>query len=310
VIAQIEAFKGIDNVAKDRRIQRYQFGDDAIIMSGDLKTCVNFRITSDGIATVRNGLTRKRAPIGTITTLWVSSDGNTCLLCDGTSLKLLNSDYTLTTKYAISAERDMAFTESLDGYIYMGNGHNMLTYKDATAARWGDIASFDSGYTKEYFEAFDKKYNYPPNSDIILAYYDHIYVAYDRYVFFSEDSYGQRFRSAWHLVAPETVTALSNDDNCLYVHTYNWTVPFVGRGPSDFFQMDAKRIGAIKHFPCIPKTFIGAPIWMSKEGWAMGQGGQVKRVDSEHFELDMGDTAKCYTGYDPVNKELIASIRE
>jgi hypothetical protein len=111
------------------------------------------------------------------------------------------------------------------------------------------------------------------------------------------------------LVAPEAVTALSQDENCLYVHTLNQTIPFIGRDPDDFVQMEAKNIGAIKHYPCIPQVVPNQPIWMSKKGWATAQGGQVQYVDAEHFRLDLPDTARCYTGYDPSNKELICSIR-
>ena len=123
-------------------------------------------------------------------------------------------------------------------------------------------------------------------------------------------TYPERFSKYHKLVALEDITALSKDANTLYVHTLNWTIPFIGRDPSEFVQMEPINIGAIKHFPCVPKTILDNPIWMSKKGWATAQGGQVQYLDNENFRLDLSDTARCYTGYDPINKEVICCVRD
>lgn len=303
MIAQAEQFTGINNVDNDRRIQKYQFAEGLIILSGDLKSCMNFHLPKDGIATVRNGMTQKRSATA-VTTLWVSKSGDIALLTDGTSLKLLNSDYTLTTKSTIAAGRDMAFAEH-NQKVFMGNGFQMLRYINGTVSAWADTSQADAE-----FETPRKVYRGLPLSDIILSYYARMYAAYGRYVFYSDPLYPERFRKAWHLVAPEDITALSCDDNCLYVHTLNFTVPFIGRDPDDFMQMEAKNIGAIKHYPCIPQAVPNQPIWMSKRGWATAQGGQVQYLDHENFRLDLPDTARAYPGYDPINKEIICPIRQ
>jgi hypothetical protein len=277
-----------------------------------LKSCVNFRITKDRWLEVRNGMTEEVATTNLLT-LWMPKDGEYGLFVDGTTLKRLNSDLTLTTLSTVSS-LNMAFAEH-NKKVFMGNTVNMLKYENEAIGQWANtdqssslVELDDTSYTGE-FETPRKIYRGLPLSDVILSYYARMYAAWDRFVFFSESSYPERWRKSAHLVAPEEVTALSCDDNCLYVHTLNWTIPFIGRDPDDFIQMEPKNIGAIKHYPCIPEAVKNQPIWMSRKGWATAQGGQVQRLDAEHFRLDLSDTSKAYTGFDPINKELICSIR-
>lgn len=303
MIAKTERFLGINNTDNDRHIQKYEFGEDIIILSGDLKSCVDFRIPKTLKPEVRNGRTSKLVTTA-LTTIWVSKDGNTAIFADGATLKLLNSDYTATTLYSsLYPEKDIAIAEH-NAKIFLGNGSQMLKYESGAISAWADTSQM-----AEEFEMPRRVYRGLPLSDIILSYYARMYAAYDRFVFYSEAGYPERFRKTWYLTCPETVTALSHDDNTLYAHTLNWTVPFIGRDPDDFMQMEAKNIGAIKHYPCIPHAVPDQPIWMSKKGWATAQSGKVQYIDNENFRLDLPDTARCYAGYDPIEKEIVCPIR-
>jgi hypothetical protein len=72
-------------------------------------------------------------------------------------------------------------------------------------------------------------------------------------------------------------------------------------------MMEAVNIGAIPHFPGILQP-MKSPIWMSRRGWATAEGGQVEYIDHDNFRLDLPATARCYTGYDLINKEVICQI--
>ena len=302
MIAQIEQITGINNVASDLRIQKYTMGQGIVMLSGDLKRCINFRCRDDGFAEVRNGMIKKysgNAP----GVLFTNKAKNLSLFVNGTTLYRLNEDYTVTSLYAsLRSSLDMAFTEH-DDKVFMGNGAQMLRYKDGVVSTWQDITQ-----STPEFETPVRVYGGLPLSDIIHSYRARVYIAWDRFVFGSEELLPEKYRKATVLTVDAPVTAISSGESVLYVHTLNKTYPFVGIDFTDFQQMEPINIGAIKHFPGIPVP-LKNPIWMSRRGWSTAEGPQVDYIDHEHFRLDLPNTARCYTGYDLVNKEVLCQIK-
>lgn len=299
MLFRIERFAGINNVDDRMRVAKVEIADD-IVLSGDLTSSINFRITKDGIAKVRNGQTLKVSG-SDIHSLWTNKAQTICFYVDGTSLKRLNPDFTSTTLYTVTNKRRMSYIEH-NNIIFMGNGAEMLKYKDGSISIWGDESNIS-----DEFEMPQRVYRAPNLSNILLSYRSRVYVAWDRFVFYSEPLLPERFRRSNYLTVPEKVTAMSYDNNGIYIHTLNTTTPFVGTDPTNFQMLNTIGIGAIKHGAIQLDEFDGAFI-LSKRGWAYCSGGTVKYIDYDNFRLDLPDTAEAYLCYDIVNNEILANV--
>lgn len=300
MIFKVEGFSGINNVDELYRRNKIEFGADGnAMLSGDLKSCINFRIKKDGLATVRNGQTDKGATGSH--SLWCNKAGGLCFFVSGNSLKLLNSDFTATTLSTVTAGRRMNYIEH-NNIIFMGNGAEMLKYKDGVLSTWGDISITDGG-----LEVPTRTYRTPSLSNVLLSYRARTYIAEGRFAFYSEPLLPETFRRVNFLTAPDDITAMSYDANGIYLHTLNTTTGFMGQDPEDFTQVETVNIGAVKHGAIMAGDF-NTPIVLSKKGWAYCEGGGIKYLDHENFRLDLPATAEAYLSYDTVNKEVIGAI--
>ena len=297
MIFKVEAFAGINNVDDSLRATRItQSADGDLLLSGDLHSCLNFKLMKDGTAVTRNGRTTKYSAV--TASLWTNKARNLCLFVEGSSLKMLNADFTVTTlSSSLTPKRRMTFIEH-NNQVFMGNTEQMLKYVNGVLSTWGDTSQSE-------IDVPQKVYRTPPLGNILLSYYARTYVAEGRFVFYSDSMLPERFKRSWFLTAPEDVTALSADANCMYIHTLNTTTPLIGRDPDDFQQMEAVPIGAVKHGAIRP---VDAVIMLGRQGWGIANGGQVAKLDSDNFRLDLADTAEAYLGYDDINNEVIASI--
>lgn len=300
MLFQIDSFAGLKNVGDDKRVMKVtQISPDAISLSGDLKSSVNFRIGLDGLPTTRNGQTSKLT--GTdIPILWVNKAQTLCLFVDGTNLKYLNADYTASSSlYTVTAKKRMTFIEH-NNVVYMGNGFQMLKYTGGVVSVWGDSDDISTE-----FELPQRVYRTPPLSNILLSYRVRTYVADGRFALYSVDEYPEKFRRAQVLTVDEDITAMSADNNCIYLHTLNTTTPFQGQDPTDHTRLEAYSIGAVKHGSIKPYQW---PYILSKRGWAMCHDGIVEYLDHDNYRLNLADTAEAYLGYDEVNKEIIGVV--
>jgi hypothetical protein len=307
----IEQLLGINNVDDEKRVVRVSGSDGNIALSGDLITCYNFRLTKDGKGTTRNGFTLK-----TVATdghsYWNTIKGDVAFFVDGTNLKLLLSDYTTQTKKTgLTATRDMRYIEhkttpntiSGDRYIFMGNGKQMYKFYNGDVTTWGDTTA-----RAEDFEFVAMAYSAPPPSNILLSHYARVYVADKHFLLYSESTFPEKFRTANNIPASEKITAVSHDPGHIYIHTINTTKVLRGRDPDDMSEYELP-IGAIQQVPISPERYpTGRNIFMSKKGWAYAINGEVGYIDDKNFRLDLPDTAKCYNGYDWVNREVVCTI--
>jgi hypothetical protein len=311
-----ERYAGINNVDEELRRTKIEFIEDGIVLSGDLTSCRNFRISKDGIIQTRNGMTKVASPLSGHS-LYTDVTEDICLFVDGQYLKLLNSDYSLTILYSgLTTGLEMRYTEFKPQnisakqykYIFMGNGKEMLKYDGSTVTTWGDTSNLSAD-----FEYPQLKYRPPYPSNIIMAHYNRIYLGYGNMVFYSEALEPEKFRSANLLPFTETITAISRDIGHLYIHTYNKTYVLTGRSISDFEQTGIYEfpIGAIKQRVICPHEFqVPYPIWMSKRGWARAVEGRIEYIDFDNFRLDLPETAIAYTGYNTINREILCTIKQ
>ena len=304
MLFRIDELKGINNVGDSRRRVMAEFSKDgnAVMLSGDLKSCVNFRIGIDRIANVRNGQTTKLTG-SDILSLWTNRACNLCLFTDGANLKKLNADFTATTLSSGLASKKRMMFEEHNNKVFMGNTEQMLKYVDGTVSSWGDSADMSSE-----FETPQRIYRTPNLSNILLSYRSRMYVAEGRYAFYSESLLPEKFRRSQYLTAVEDITAMSCDFNTVYLHGLNTTTAFRGTDPDNFELIEPQGIGAVKHGVIKPLDYP-MPIILSKRGWAYCEGGAVKYLNNENFRLDLPDTTEAYLGYDPINKEVLCSLR-
>lgn len=297
---QIDNFSGLKNVGDDKRVMKVvQTGPKTLSLSGDLKSCMNFRIGLDGLPVTRNGQTVKLT--GTdIPILWTNKAGTLCLFVDGTSLKSLSTAYVASSSlYTVTAKKRMTFIEH-NNIVYMGNGFQMLKYINGVVSVWGDAEDLSVE-----FELPQRVYGTPPLSNILLSYRARTYVVEGRFALYSEPGLPEKFRRANVLAVDENITAASADNNCIYLHTLNTTTPFQGLDPSDFTRLEAYSIGAVKHGSIKPYQW---PYILSKRGWAICHEGIVEYLDHDNFRLNLTDTAEAYLGYDDINKEIIGTV--
>jgi hypothetical protein len=306
MIVQINQALGLNNVDSERKVQKYTLDEGGISLSGDFAKSSNFRIPKDGLPVVRNGFTGKYTGTA-IGVIWSNKAQSLCLFTDGTGLYKLNDDYTATSLYAsLQVGMDMAFEEH-NNKVFMGNTVNMLRYVGGVVGAWANT----TGPSSE-FDTPQLVYEGLPNSNILLSYGPRMYAAWGRFVFYSHEEIPERWRKAWYLTAykgMEDVTALSCEPGVMYIHTLERTYPLMGYDPDDFVQGDPVDIGAIPHFPGIPR-YLQVPIWMSRKGWATAAGGKVQYLDRENFRVNVGKNAKCYCGYDNVKNELFGRVKE
>jgi hypothetical protein len=149
-------------------------------------------------------------------------------------------------------------------------------------------------------------YRRPQSSNILLSYYARVYIAVGRYLFGSEDGLPESFRLVNNVPFHDDITHLTGDTSGIYVHTFTRTYYIQGRDITDFVVYDPIDIGAIKQMA----HRTGAnPIWMSPKGWATASGGQIAYID-EKFRIDLVDTAKGFIGFNPIDKELLAVVKQ
>jgi hypothetical protein len=308
----INSLLGINNVDDDKRAMKIlESGGGTLTLSGDLLTCQNFRLTKDGKSVTRNGYTEKLA--GTDAhSYWNTIKGDVAFFVDGSILYLLNSDYTATSKQTgLTESKDMRYIEHKtvrnsvagDKEIFMGNGHEMYRYYDGTVSTWGDTSVIH-----EDLEYVPLAYSAPPPSNIFISHHARIWVADGHFLIPSESAGPERFRRTASFPAPERITALSRDAGHIYMHTNNTTTVLNGRDGPEMSQYELP-IGAIQQVPLSPEKYpIGRNIFMTKQGWGYAINGEVGYIDQANFQLDLPDTAKCYNGYDWVNKEVVCSI--
>lgn len=397
---RLEGLEGIDNVSDGKKISKVTFQGEDIILSGDLKSSHNFRLAKDKTGKVRNGHTLKRA-LTLEQDFFCNKAGDIALVVDGTDLKLVNADYTLTTLYSgLTSNAVMRFIEH-NGVIYMGNLHEMLKYDGVSVTLWGTqrpantltltassggachVGQYYAGYTyvqangnesglsplagitvtegqkisisgisassdtqvltkRVYLTTANGKpseaifliaeipnattiYSYtgsdrsmaienttedfrrPFNSNILLSHYARVYAAFGRFLGYSEELLPECFREANIIPVNDEITAISNDPSGIYISTFTHTYPLRGRDPSDMVMDDPIEIGAIKQQPNRPSN---TPYWMSPKGWAGVENGQVKLIDDMNFRLDLASTATAWIGFDIVNNEIIAVVKQ
>ncbi len=310
MLFKVENFLGINNVDDDKRVSKPTFTKDGnVVLSGDLKSCSNYRITKDGIIAVRNGWPAKKVTLTDGHSYWTNLSGNLALVVDGTTLKKVATDYTMTNiKTGLTVSKEMRYAEH-NNVIYMGNEAEMLKYDYLGVApavtAWGDTTNLSVE-----FEYPQLKYRNPPISNILMSYYARMYVAEGRFLLYSEPGRPETFRMAHNIPCAEDITAISRDLERLYVHTLNTTKVLIGRDPSEFVEVEYS-IGAIKQRIISPPEFnVPFPIFETKRGWAKAVQGAIDYIDHENFRLDLPDTAVGYTGYDPINREVLCTIKQ
>lgn len=309
MLFKVEKFEGINNVDDDKRVNKITFTRDGnVVLSGDLKSCSNYRIPKDRVIAVRNGFTKKV----TLTdghSYWANPSGNLALLVDGTTLKKVATDYTTTNiKTGLTAGKDMRYAEH-NNVIFMGNTAEMLKYDylgdSPSVTTWEDTTNLS-----EEFEYPQLTYRPPPISNILISYYARMYVAEGRFLLYSDPIRPETFRMAHNIPCAEDITAVSRDLGHLYVHTLNTTKVLIGRDPSDWYEVEYA-IGAIKQRIISPPEFnVPFPIFKTKRGWAKAEGGVISYLDHENFRLDLPSSAIGYTGYDEINREVVCTIRQ
>jgi hypothetical protein len=311
MLFRLDNFLGINNVDEARRRIKSTFlPNQDVDLSGDLSKCVNFDITKDGIMTTRNGQTLK-ASFTQAHSLWSPVAGTLGLFVDNGQLKILNADWTASTVYTGLDQGRMVYEEHRNTdhthSIFMGNGRQMLKYKDGVVTLWG---SGILNFTDE-FHSPPRNYNGPPLSDIILSYRDRMYAADGRYLLYSDEGLPENFRRANVYPAREEITALSCDNSHIYIHSRNMTKVMTGLvpGPTGDFIETEYPIGAIRH-GALGAPFLKTPIIMTRYGWAMCVDGQVTYLDKENFRLDLGETAEAYMFYNPKKEYLYCRIKQ
>lgn len=314
MIFKVEGFTGINNVDDERRVTKVTFTKDGdALLSGDLKSCSNYRLYKDGLAKVRNGMTKKVTPTAG-RSWWTDLTCTIGLYVDGVNLVLVASDYTTSNIYTtLTSGLDMRFAEhktqdvsvAQDRLIFMSNGAERLKYDGIAVSAWGDTTNLASE-----FEYPQLTYRAPPLGNIIISHYARMYVAHGRFLLYSESTEPEKFRMANNIPCAENITALSRDLGHLYAHTYNSTKVLIGRDPSDFAEIEYS-IGAIKQRVICPHEFpVPYPVFMTRRGWAKATNGVIEYIDEDKFRLDLPNTGIAYTGYDPINKEVLCSIRQ
>lgn len=305
----------VDTTYKTPKIEHDRWGNFSI--QGELASCLNYRILKDSSISVRNGFTKKYT--GTdVHSYWTNEDGTLALFVDGTNLKKLNTDYTATTIQAgLTAKMPMGYVEHkiLDNtgvigkWVFMGNKFQMLKYDGTTVSLWGNTDPFVTSRTGDEFEYPKRTYQPPPPSNIFISHYARIVLADGRFALFSEPRLPETFRRAINFPSiGGDITALSRDNQAIYIHSYEGTKIIVGRDPEldDIYEIESP-IGAIKQNVISP---LGFPIFMSRYGWALATPEGIKYVDKEQFELDLPSTAIAYLGYNKSNREVICTIKQ
>jgi len=309
MLFQINDISGILNNPNVHELKRNkpQFMEDVVILSGDLKSSMNFRIYVDNHAEVRNGMAEKYTGTA-MHSFWTDMTQTLGLFVDGVNLMRLNSDYTATSLYAsLTASKRMTYMEHRladkqgQYIVYMGNTEQMLKHNryDGTVSAWGDTTNLDSE-----FEEPLRQYCTPPKSNIIHSYRARTYVIDGKFLLYSESGRPETFRKANNIPLEEEGTAISSDNENMYIHSLNSTLVLSGFDPDDF-TYSRQDIGVIKHGSINP---YGKPVCITKKGWAICEGGMIAYVDYDNFRLDLSDLAEAYMGYDPINNEVIARI--
>lgn len=324
MIFKLEAFTGINNVDDERRVTKVTFTKDGdALLSGDLKSCSNYRLYKDGLAKVRNGQTKKV----TLTdghSFWVNPTGDLSLVMDGTTLKKVATDYTTSNiKTGLTAGLEMRHAEH-NQMIFMGNTESMLKYNylapvpsvtdwlvttDYTGAMGWTTDSEGALLMPEEFDTPQRGYIAPPKSNILISFYARMYVAFGRFLFYSELQFPELFHPDYYIPCAEDITAVSRDMNTLYIHTLNTTKAMIGRDPDDPFQEVEYQIGAVPQRIISPPEYdVSAPIFMSRKGWAFASGGKVDYIDKENFRKDLPTGSVGYLGYDIQNREILSVV--
>jgi hypothetical protein len=169
----------------------------------------------------------------------------------------------------------------------------------------------------EEFEYPTRKYAAMPLSNIFCSYHGWIFIAEGRFVFYTEPTRPETLRKVNNIPLPDDITAISRDDNHVYVHTYSITKVLTGRNPKEMFET-IYPIGAIKQHPIYPPDRdVPFPTWMSPKGWARGLDGHVGYLNPEErsdrpsfYKLDLPPTAEAYLGFNPLTREIICNVTQ
>lgn len=271
---EFSRFNGINNVS-----------DPHDLGKKDLVEAPNMDIDNKGKAKRRTGYTKKLTPSGKVHSLWAND--RICLYIDGTVLKRLFKDYTVSTIRSNVSSLPMDYVDVNEVVYYTSASVNGYIKNGV------DNAYVDSGLN--YMEV-------PKKGQHIEYYNGRIYIAQNHDLWYTV---GYTFESALRIdmrngVMPfkDEVTMIKAVDDGIYVSIGDIddrsSIIFLGgSGPEDFKYKVVADYGAIEGTAVKPRSaFVGDGIdgttvmWASRKGICLGEnGGRFTNLTAGRYEV-------------------------